>query len=260
MNYAGPHPPFAITESMNETVKNRKYDLPINNTNISIYDNLIIRRNYIAEIENIDNNFGKIIDLIKSYNEFDNTIICISSDHGEMLGDYQLFNKQYPWSGSLSVPLVCMGPNIIKNQIINTPVTNMDLAGTFLDYSNTKIPTNQSDVMTTKSLRDVLEGKETSNREYVISGFNFDSGLPTNPKSWRTVLTKINEATIWKYVCCNQYCAGRFFNTTIGNFTHALFNIANDIYEQINLVEFYPQRAKELQKLLPMGYCCSIAS
>lgn len=43
-----------------------------------------------------------------------------------------------PWSGSIGVPLLCMGPGIGKGRTVGTPVTTMDLAGTFIDYAGGK--------------------------------------------------------------------------------------------------------------------------
>ena len=74
--------------------------------------------------------------------ELGNTVICISSDHGEMLGDFDIFSKSKPWVASTNVPLVCMGPDIERRQIIESYVSNMDLAGTFIDYSGAETAGN----------------------------------------------------------------------------------------------------------------------
>merc|ERR1719189_1514278 len=97
----------------------------------------------------------------------------------------------------MNVPLVCMGPDIDEGQIIETYVTNMDLAGTFLDYADVPLePT-----MTTISLRPFLEGTWTDDdheyRDYVKSGYN----------KWKAVIQNINETVIWKFICCeNNKC------------------------------------------------------
>ena len=51
-------------------------------------DNQIARRTYTAEVENIDEWFGRYIAETQALGDFGNTIICMSSDHGEMLGDH----------------------------------------------------------------------------------------------------------------------------------------------------------------------------
>ena len=245
---------------MNISVKDRMYPPAINSSFNQEYV-LNMRRDYVAEIENIDHNFGEILDLIRAYGEFNNTIICVSSDHGEMLGDYNLVNKQVPWAGSMNVPLACMGPNILGNQVIDWPVTNMDLAGTFLDYSESKIPENETNVITTKSLRDVLEGRVRYNRNYVLSGFNWgNEGEATAQGSWRAAIQRENTTlwTTWKFVCCSISCPGRDFSTKQGNWTYSLFNLTNDIYEQENLANDKPMVIQRMKKLLPAGFCQDI--
>eukprot|EP01084_Bolivina_argentea_P024690 45965_1 len=133
INWAGPHPPFIITETMNKSINNRSYPYPIDGTE-NKQSMLVTRRDYSAEIENLDHAFDTIINKIRDLGYYDNTIFCVSSDHGEMLGDFNLWQKSKPWVASSNVPFVCMGPDIVKNNIINTYVTNMDFAGTILDY------------------------------------------------------------------------------------------------------------------------------
>ena len=41
--------------------------------------------------------------------ETDKTVVCIASDHGEMLGDHGDVDKSKPWEGSAHVPLICAG-------------------------------------------------------------------------------------------------------------------------------------------------------
>eukprot|EP01084_Bolivina_argentea_P211416 359654_1 len=153
VNFVGPHPPNFILQHMNESINNKSFPYPM-------YSDLdkntmeTVRKDYAAEIENIDQQFNILIDKVKQMKQFDNTIVCISSDHGEMLGDYNLWDKSKPWRASSDVPFVCSGYDIQQNNIINTYVTNMDLTGTFLDYSNTNV--NES--MTTQSLRAFLNG------------------------------------------------------------------------------------------------------
>ena len=57
------------------------------------------------------------------------TVVCIASDHGEMLGDHGDVDKSKPWEGSAHVPLMCMGPGIKAGATITTPVATMDMSG-----------------------------------------------------------------------------------------------------------------------------------
>ena len=65
--------------------------------------------------------------------DWDDTVICISSDHGELLGDHGDWAKSKPWEGSAHVPLVCAGGAtglVRRGAVVEAPVTTMDLAAT----------------------------------------------------------------------------------------------------------------------------------
>ena len=42
--------------------------------------------------------------------ELENTVVVFTSDHGEMLGDYNQWQKLSPLQASVGVPLVIAGP------------------------------------------------------------------------------------------------------------------------------------------------------
>jgi hypothetical protein len=176
VNIAGPHPPFAITENMTATVRGRQFPLAIDHTTLTNNQQQIVREDYAAEIENIDHWIGMYLTYLNSTGELNNTLVCVSSDHGEMLGDHDDWGKTQPWSGSVGVPLICMGQVLLFTNanchlvlnwyiekklgvrvgaVIEKPITTMDLAGTFIDYAGVKPVSG----MTTKSLRSILEGK-----------------------------------------------------------------------------------------------------
>jgi arylsulfatase A-like enzyme len=75
----------------------------------------------------------------------DNTYICFLSDHGEMLGDHQLFSKAYPYDGSARVPLILAGPRgsgLLKNKKLDPVVALRDVMPTLLDCAGLPIPEN----------------------------------------------------------------------------------------------------------------------
>ena len=57
------------------------------------FDGLGIKAAYYAMIENIDHQFGLILENLKKNNQIENTIIIFTSDHGELLGDHGLIYK-----------------------------------------------------------------------------------------------------------------------------------------------------------------------
>jgi Sulfatase len=152
------------------------------------------RCNYAAELEHLDRLMAKIYHSLpnEDSNGKNQTVICIVGDHGDMLGDHSMMGKKVPWQGSIRVPMICFGPGIVRGLVYNSPVTTLDLVGTFLDMAQT-VPNPD---MTTKSLRPILSGEGgESVREYVSSGLN----------NWRLVIQEIDHRT-YKLICCRGSC------------------------------------------------------
>ena len=160
----------------------------------------MLRQNYAAKIERLDGLLGKYLALIQEQGEGNNTIVCLASDHGEMLGDRATHSKSKPWQSAMSVPLICSGPDILKGKIVHTPVTTMDLAATFIDYSGAS--TSESPGMTSRSLRPLLEGGQAAQplRSVVHSGLgNFRTVIVHNASTGHAL----------KLFCCNDHgCPG----------------------------------------------------
>ena len=74
------------------------------------------RCDYAAELENLDMLFEQVVGTIPAA-ERDNTLLCVSSDHGEMLFDHTDSGKTLPWQGSASVPLICQGLDVAVNKV-----------------------------------------------------------------------------------------------------------------------------------------------
>merc|ERR1711902_48339 len=122
----------------------------------------------------------------------------------------------------------------------------MDMAGTFLDYTETKA----NDDMTARSLRGFLNGTwsdgDNGYREYVSSGL----------AAWRMVVADVNETVTWKIVCCQNSCPGRNFNNEKKDgLIQLLFNVKDDMYEEHNVAKIYPDVVEEMLPLLPTGFC-----
>ena len=64
-------------------------------------------------IKLIDDQVGSLLDALgKAQDMLDSTYIIFTSDHGEMLGDHGLFQKQLPYEPSMHIPLIMSGPGI----------------------------------------------------------------------------------------------------------------------------------------------------
>ena len=92
-----------------------------------------------------------------------------------MLGDHHMQSKMVFYEGSVHVPLIMRLPGVIPaGRVIEDPVSNMALFGTFIDYLG--LP-GDSVPSTSKSLRPLIEGSDTDkNTDRVIFSF-WDSDI-----------------------------------------------------------------------------------
>jgi arylsulfatase A-like enzyme len=141
----------------------------------------VVRQNYAAMLENIDRCMGLLIDEVEKLGELDNTIIIYSSDHGEMLGDFNKWGKHVPERGSIRVPLVISGPGIKKGEIFEKFVETQDLASTMVDYAGGTMPEAKDSI----SLRPVLEGASMAHRDHAISNLEEKK---KNAIPWKSIM------------------------------------------------------------------------
>ncbi len=99
---------------------------------------------YAAMVEHMDNNVGRILDMLQKEGLADNTLVIFTSDNG----GYRM--KSFPtplragkgsyYEGGIRVPLIASWPGKIKPGIDETPVINADFYPTLLTLADAKQP------------------------------------------------------------------------------------------------------------------------
>ncbi|MBT3917456.1 MAG: sulfatase-like hydrolase/transferase [Rhodospirillaceae bacterium] len=140
------------------------------------FDGLGIKAAYYAMIENLDHQFGRIVDHLKAVGQIDNTIIVFSSDHGEMLGDHGLIYKGCKFfEGLVHVPLIFSMPSTyMENERRQALVESIDIAPTLLEAAGIDRPY----YMQGKSLQSLLTGAKLDDhhKDVVVTDFNDSLG------------------------------------------------------------------------------------
>jgi arylsulfatase A-like enzyme len=103
---------------------------------------------YNASVRHIDREVGRFLLRLQRWRGWQNTIVVITADHGEMLGDYQdLFGHMLSLHDNLiHVPLLIRHPAYSGPIIVEQVVQNFDLYTSVLEWtgcSTTKIPATQ---------------------------------------------------------------------------------------------------------------------
>ena len=107
---------------------------------------------YYANLAQMDDCLGRVVRAISDLHLENDTIICYTSDHGEMLGDLGLWQKFQFYEGSCGIPLLFRIPGRAA-AVNDTPVSLVSLSTTFCDLANVPLIAPNDG----KSLRPCLE-------------------------------------------------------------------------------------------------------
>ncbi|WP_417561507.1 choline-sulfatase [Marinomonas sp.] len=93
------------------------------------------RRAYYGAISYVDDKIGELLKTLEETGLKDNTIIVFSGDHGDMLGERDLWFKMSFFEGSARVPMIVHYPKQFAPKRVKNSVSTMDLLPTFVDFA-----------------------------------------------------------------------------------------------------------------------------
>lgn len=98
---------------------------------------------YDEELWSVELALQQLIKGLKEQNRWDNTLLIITSDHGEEFWDYGSFEHGHSLMGVLThIPLVIHGPNFKNKGKITTLVEHVDLYQGILSRAGASVPEN----------------------------------------------------------------------------------------------------------------------
>ncbi|WP_297598762.1 sulfatase [uncultured Cetobacterium sp.] len=163
-------------------------------------------KKYYAAITGIDENFGRVVDYLKKNDLFENTIIIVTSDHGEMLCSHGFWSKHVWFEEAVSVPFMLSHGSKYKNKKILTPLSGIDIAPTILSLLDINIPLE----MEGKDIAPSLNGEVVDNivvsacytgNSKVLKSLK-ERGLDTLSYGWRAAIDER-----YTYVYYSDYSA-----------------------------------------------------
>lgn len=92
------------------------------------------RRAYLANVSYFDSKVGEMVKTLEEIGELDNTIVIVTADHGDMLGERGLWYKMNFFEHSARVPLVVAGPGVATG-VAGNACSLVDLLPTFIDLA-----------------------------------------------------------------------------------------------------------------------------
>jgi len=99
-----------------------------------------IRANYCGKISLIDDQIGAILAAYEERGWLDNTVVILSSDHGDALGDHNRISKSMFFESMCHVPLTLRLPGGPAEKVVDGLVEVVDLYPTLLELAGSEIP------------------------------------------------------------------------------------------------------------------------
>ena len=96
------------------------------------------RRAYYAMISHLDDYVGELVGELKHLGLYDDTIIIFCSDHGDMLGERNMWFKRTFFEGSLRVPLIIHAPDRFAPGEVTQNVSLADLCPTISELGGAR--------------------------------------------------------------------------------------------------------------------------
>lgn len=166
---------------------------------------------YSGEVAYVDSELKKIFDFLERENLKDSTLIILTGDHGESLGEHgELSHTYFAYNSTLWVPLIIAGPEIEASRK-NENVCHIDIFPTICNVLGMEPPPFLQGV----SLLPLMEGKKLKKRSIY-----FESLGPYHNQGW---------APQWGFIEEKE----KFIDTPIPEF----YDLDSDFGELSNLVD-----------------------
>lgn len=177
--YFDPHDPYVPPEGFRGYYnKNDKFSGDRRADNIHMIDNLIPEEHrqflinaYDEEIRYLDHELGRLLDYLKNSGRYHDSIIILTADHGEELGDNgnrwdhcQLLSQEEIW-----VPLLIKMPAQNEERRIEEAVQIIDAYPTLVDYFSGRHLPGYYQTLEGKSLLPLIEGEPSMDHPAAIS-------------------------------------------------------------------------------------------
>lgn len=169
---------------------------------------------YYAAVTEVDEMCGRLLDRVEAAGQLDNTIVVLTSDHGELLGAHGMYCKNISAAEEIyNIPLVIAGPGVASGETTSARVGLHELGRTLLDLVAAP-PLGATDGL---SFHAVLTDPHRYEAQHTTGYAEYHGGyyLLTQRVYWNGD---------WKYV----------FN---GFDDDELYNLVDDPYEMTNLID-----------------------
>ncbi len=188
--FCSPHPAYDAPASRLAAHPPESMPLPIDNSDPARWP--IRRAHYAAMIEIIDEQVGRLLDVLDRRGLTDNTLVVFVADHGEMLGEHNIDGKCWPHDPSIRVPCLARWPgHIAPGSVSDGLLSLIDLTATCVEVGGTDpaiaLPGNLA--------RSLIAHWQNPSDEFRPFIYSENSGQFQPP--WRLVRTRDHKLVHW---------------------------------------------------------------
>lgn len=189
---------------------------PTKNYTLRDWQNYLYAYNRL--VERVDVEIEKLLQILKDKGLYENTMIILTSDHGDGVGAHQWNQKRALFEETMNIPLIIKPSGKTKSvgTVNNEALINIgiDIYPTICDYAEIKTPQGLNGL----SIRDLVQGKTKTTHESIFVETNLD-GLQ-GARGWAVIKGNF------------KYVFYRFFKNK-----EQLFNLNKDKGETTNLID-----------------------
>lgn len=132
---------------------------------------------YMGLIKQADDQMGRLFEWLEETGRMDDTMIVVTSDHGDFLGDHWMGEKTFFHDAATVVPLIIYDPSpeadATRGKVCDELVECIDFAPTFVEVAGRKPDYH---ILEGESLLPILHGKTSSTkRDYVICEYDYSA-------------------------------------------------------------------------------------
>ena len=131
---------------------------------------------YMGLIKQCDDQLGRLLDHMKAQDTLKDTMIVLTSDHGDYLGDHWLGEKDLFHEQSVKVPMIIYDPrseaDATRGTVCDALVESIDLAPTFVEFAGGKVADH---ILEGRSLTPWLHGETPDWRTFAISEYDYSA-------------------------------------------------------------------------------------
>ncbi|MEP3276709.1 MAG: sulfatase-like hydrolase/transferase [Stappiaceae bacterium] len=176
--YGANHVPQALRHEMERENAHPVYDAYMGNRIAQAFQREDVRQKvipaYMGLIKQCDDQLGVLLDYLEETGRLADTMIVLTSDHGDYLGDHWLGEKDLFHEQSVKIPLIIYDPrteaDATRGTVCDALVESVDLAPTFVESAGGSIPDH---ILEGRSLLPWLHGESPDWRDYVVSEYDY---------------------------------------------------------------------------------------